>query len=198
MIPIEPWIRLLQTGHSPSNKDTKHPFSNRKRPVMVKAHVERTIDVPIERAWEILGDFSHVNKVHPLVGKVDQESSNGNGLGATRTCHMYDGNLAKETIVEWNPKEHSYVVDMIGGTLPMKSVVAKLAAKDLGNGKTKMVADMDLNMKFGLLGKIMERLVLKPKLGTAVGDLFAGIEYHEQTGKEVQKGFKASTPALLQ
>ena len=58
---------------------------------MVKAHIERVIDVPVDRTWEIMSDFSNVHKIHPLVGKVDQVTADKDrGVGAVRKCHLYD------------------------------------------------------------------------------------------------------------
>ena len=79
----------------------------------------------------------------------------------------------------------------------MKAVVAELSAEDAGNGKSKLVAKMDIKAKFGLIGKIMERLVMKPQLGGAVGNLLAGVEEYNKTGKDIQKGYKAKTRAMV-
>lgn len=164
---------------------------------MVKAHVERTIDVPIDRAWEIISDFSNVHKIHPLVKTVNQHTRNDRGLGATRTCNLYDGNKAVERIEEWNEANHSYVVTVLDSTLPMKSIDIKLKALKVSKSKSKLVAEMKMHAKYGLLGKIMEHLVIKKQLGGAVGNLFAGVEEYNKTGKEIQKGYKAKTPAVV-
>lgn len=164
---------------------------------MVKAHVERIIDVPIDQAWETLADFSNVHKIHPLVKTVNQLTDNDRGLGAMRTCYLYDGNKAVERIEEWDEANHSYVVTIIDSTLPMKSVDVKLTALKLGKTKSKLVAEMDIHAKYGLLGKIMERLIIKKQLGSAVGNVFAGVEEYNKTGVEIQKGYKAKTRALI-
>jgi hypothetical protein len=78
-------------------------------------------------------------------------------------------------------------------------VTVRLTAKDGGHGTSKMSANMVLKAKYGLLRKIMERLTIKPQLGGAIGNVFTEIiEFHSQTGKEVQKGYEAKTPALVQ
>mmetsp|Transcript_11503 Transcript_11503/g.25593 ORF Transcript_11503/g.25593 Transcript_11503/m.25593 type:complete len:112 (+) Transcript_11503:356-691(+) len=110
---------------------------------------------------------------------------------------MYDGNDVIERIEEWDDENHSYKIKMLEGTLPLKSITVELKAEQVGSSQTKLVAKMDLTAKYGILGKIMERLAMKPQLGVAVGDLFAGLEEYEKTGDEIQKGFKAKTPAIL-
>ena len=164
---------------------------------MVKTCVERVIDLPVERAWEIVSDFSNVYHVHPLVETVDQVTPEDRGLGAIRQCNLYDGNRAIEKIVEWDETNHSYKVELIDGTLPMKSVFATLKVEDAGNGKSKLYCFMDFKAKFAILGKIMERLVMKPQFGGAIGNLFAGVEEYSKTGKDIQKGYKAKTRALI-
>ena len=165
---------------------------------MVKVHVERIINVPIDRAWEILGDFSNVHKIHPLVKTVDQVTPDKDrGVGAIRQCNLYDGNKAVEKIEEWDERNHAYVVRVIDSSLPMKSVLVKLHAVPQGNYKSKLVAEMNMKAKFGLLGKIMERLVMKPQFGGVIGNLFAGVESYDRDGVEIHEGFKAATPALV-
>lgn len=165
---------------------------------MVKALVTRVIDVPIERTWEILSDFSNVHVIHPLVGSVIQKTPDKDrGVGAIRQCNLYDGNKAVEQITAWDEANHSYDIELIDGSLPMKKVTVTLKIEKVSETKSKLIADMDLQAKYGILGKIMERLAIKPKLGGAIGNLFAGVESYDKTGIEIQKGFKAKTPAVV-
>ena len=163
----------------------------------VKACIERVIDVPVDRAWELLSDFSHVHLIHPIVETVDQQSVDGRGLGAVRQCNMYDGNYALERIIAWDEAHRSYKVQLIDSSLPVKSILATLSVQDAGNDKSKLLVEMNIKAKYGLLGKIMERLVMKPQLGGTVGDLLGGVEAYDKTGKEIQKGFKAKTRAVV-
>lgn len=152
--------------------------------------------MPLDKTWELLADFSNVQKIHPLVGKVDQQTPQDGGVGAVRQCHLYDGNRAVERIEEWNETARSYKIVLIDGTLPMKKVEVVVKAEDAGNGKSTLIAEMVLMAKYGLLGKLMEHLVIKPQLGGAIGDLFAGLESYGKTGIEIEKGFKAKTKAI--
>lgn len=165
---------------------------------MVKACIERIIDLPVDRAWEILADFSNVYHVHPLVATVDQVTPDKDrGVGAVRQCNMYDGHKAVEKIVEWDEANRTYKIELIDSDLPMKSVIATLAVEDAGAGKSRLMANMQVKAKFGILGKIMEYVVMKPQLGGALGDLFAGVEVYSKTGRDIQRGYKARTPALI-
>jgi len=67
----------------------------------------------------------------------------------------------------------------------MKSVDVKLEDSQVGEDTTKLIADMDIKAKYGILGKIMERLIIKLQLGGAVGNLFVGVEDCDKTGIEI-------------
>jgi hypothetical protein len=43
----------------------------------------------------------------------------------------------------------------------------------------------------------MERWIILRQLGGTIGDLFAGLESYDKTGKGFGKGFKPNTSALL-
>ena len=119
------------------------------------------------------------------------------GVGAIRQCNMYDGHKAVEKVTEWDEANHSYKIELIDTDMPMKSVVATLYVKDAGGGKSLLMANMQVKAKYGLLGKMMEYMMMKPMLGGAIGDLFAGEEVYSKTGRDIQKGYKARTPALI-
>lgn len=163
----------------------------------VKTCIERVVDVPVDRAWEILSDYSNVNRIHPIVETVDQKSVEDRGIGAVRQCNMYDGNFALERIVAWDEVNRKYKVELIDTSLPVKSILASLSVQDAGFNKSKLTVEMNIKAKYGLLGKIMERLVMKRQLGGTIGDLLGGVEVYDKTGKEIQKGFQAKTRAVV-
>lgn len=164
---------------------------------MVQFTVERVIDLPVDRAWEILSDFSDVHKVHPIVERVDQISERDRGLNAVRRCHFYKGGSATEKISRWDENAREYTVQLVEGSLPLKKVIGVLKARPDGDRKTKLVADFEMVAKYGLLGKLMEMFLLKPQFGKTVSNVFSGIEHYGKTGKEINEGYSAPTPALV-
>ena len=165
---------------------------------MVKACIERIVDLPVERAWEILSDFTHINRIHPQVATVDQVTPDQDrGLGAIRQCNMYDGHMAVEKITEWDQSNRFYKIEIIDSDFPVKAALAILKAEDAGNGQTKLTSTMEVKAKYGIFGKLMEHFILKPQLGAAIDSVFAGIEEFDKTGKEIEKGFKPKTRSLI-
>ena len=91
----------------------------------------------------------------------------------------------------------AYKIELIDTDMPLKTVIASLSVESAGANKSKLKAKMQIKAKFGPIGKAMEYLVMKPQLGGAIGDLFAGVEECSKTGRNIQKGYKAKTPALI-
>ena len=110
---------------------------------------------------------------------------------------MYSGNKAVERIIEWDEENRAYKIELIDTDMPMKAVIASLSVEPAGANKSKLKARMVVKAKYGPIGKMMEHLVMKPQLGGAIGDLFAGVEEYSKTGRDIQKGYKGKTPALI-
>jgi len=159
--------------------------------------IERVIAIPPEQAWESLADFSRVHKVHPKVETVDQVSDIDRGVGAIRTCHFYDGKHATEKVTDWNDTERTYTVEFIDSSFPVKKLAVDFTILPEGSDSSKMIAECDVDEKYGFFGKLLGRFVLKPKLAQAIGGMFAGMEHHINTGQEVTNEFNPSTPPTV-
>ena len=152
---------------------------------MVIIKESREYDIDAEKMWSIVSDFSNIHKVHPLVKSVDQLSAEPRGNGAKRRCNFYDGGNAVEETRNWNEDRMSYNIELVDGSLPMKSVIANVKVDDLGSGRSRASMEVDLKPKFGVIGAILAQLVMKPKFGKVLQKLLAGFGYHAKTGKEV-------------
>jgi hypothetical protein len=75
--------------------------------------------------------------------------------GAIHQFKLYDGKAVKR-IEEWDEANHAYVINLIDRSLPMKKLLGKVHAEDIGKEKTKLVAEMNVKAKYEVLGKMME------------------------------------------
>lgn len=155
---------------------------------MVVIKYEQEYDIDVDTMWNVVSDYTNIHKVHPLIKSVDKISDNERGEGAIRTCNFYSGGSAKEKVVEWNEDGKNYKLELVDGSLRLKAMTARFAVSPKeGENATgsKVTADVDATAKYGFLGKIIERVMLKRKLTTTLKKLFAGYAYHVKTGKEV-------------
>lgn len=158
--------------------------------------VVNEVEIAPEKAWELIADFSHVQHIHPLVEKVDQLSDNDAGLDAVRRCHLYNGVKVEEQIVEWNEKDRRYKIQLVKGNLPVKQLGAELFVEEISPTRSRIIGNMDVDPKYGVLGQLMVRMVMKPKLGRALGDLFSGTEYYLRTGRDVPENWHGPKPVI--
>jgi len=130
---------------------------------MVVIKYSREYNIDAETMWKIVGDFSNVHKVHPAVKTVDQLTPQGNGEGAIRRCNFYDGGHADEEIKNWDANNMSYDVHVLKGTIPFKTAVASFVVESLGEEKSKVSVTMDATVKYGPIGVLMGRFLIKSR-----------------------------------
>lgn len=122
--------------------------------------VEKTINAPKEKVWELLADFRNIDFFNDAINKsyLIEDSENG-GLGATRHCDLSDGkNYLKERVLKWDEGE-GMTIDIYATSMPIKSNIVRFEIESFGE-KTKARMIFDYEMKFGLLGKLMSKLGL--------------------------------------
>lgn len=156
---------------------------------MHTVHVIKTIDVPFERAWAALDDFGGIANFHPRVESSPITNGIASGQGATRACHFYNGDSITETITDYRP-EHGYTVELVDmGPFPLKHAVANLDAEPVGANKTKVSFKMQFVPKFGPVGWVMAKLMMKPQFEKILGQVIDGLGQHVRTGHVVgEKG----------
>jgi carbon monoxide dehydrogenase subunit G len=146
-----------------------------------------TIAIPATQIWEILSDFQRVDRFHPLVEKVDQIGAKENGLGAIRVCNMYDKSSVKEEITHWiDGQELS--VKLTEGSFPFKSANATMRVRPSGAKHCDVICVMEFDMKYGVLGKAMAAVMIKPVMTKVFGQVLKGLSDYASTGQLVGKG----------
>ncbi|MGR3659589.1 MAG: SRPBCC family protein [Paracoccaceae bacterium] len=111
--------------------------------------------------WPLLANFGAIDVFNPaLKQSFLLEGSPDRGLGALRQCDMVDGkNYIRERVTNWEEGK-TYTVDIYEGTLPMKSMQATLAVES-DDGGSLLSMQFDYTPKFGLLGRLMDVLVMR-------------------------------------
>ena len=139
-----------------------------------------TINAPIEKIWSALSNIEELGKFDPTVKKSIALSESKSGLGAKRKVDMLDGkNWFEEKVTAFKPNEfltyqltkcsfpitglkHSYTFDKIGNQVKVKQV-------------------MEYKVKFGLLGKLLDTLMIRKQTGNGIKKFFVGLKsYAEQ------------------
>ena len=139
------------------------------------------IDASAEKTWAVLADFGGVSKWAPTITESRSLTEENGGVGARRLCtHVKMGELEEE-IVEWE-EGRRYSYDVSGLPMPMKSLNMDWSVEADGDGAVVTVRQ-NFQTKFGLLGSLMESLVLRRMMEKEIAVSLAGLKYHTETGE---------------
>ncbi len=165
---------------------------------MLKTKASKTVNVSANRAWEILADFESVDHFHPFVDRVELRSDAQRGVGAIRVCNFYDNTSVVEEITRWQEGE-TYTVQLSEFSLPLKEAAATLGVRATGAETCEVTMEMAFVPKFGPLGLIMGKLMMRPMIKKMFNQVLSAFSHHAVTGEEIGKGWKptaaTATPA---
>ncbi len=141
---------------------------------MTTLHHEIYINAPVKDVWVLLADLEKVAEYNPVVAKARYISSNREGIGAARQCEFKPKGSGKERVFEWKPEE-VIGIELYEHQWPVKIMRWWTKVRPDGNG-TLVTQDLEYEMKFGILGKIMDALAMRRKLDQGVSEIFAGLK----------------------
>lgn len=152
---------------------------------------ELLIEASKERVWEALGDFGNNYLWNPAVVHSHSTSEAPNGVGATRHCDLTISKASiEERVVGWVENEEMRIEIFDGRrTPPFKEAWGRITLEEVPDGGgtlTKMRIHYDL--KYGILGGVFDRFMVRTQYGKGLKLALAGLKYHVETGKPVEKG----------
>lgn len=153
----------------------------------------QTIDAPVATVWNVLDDVGNVYRFHPLVESSESLSDITTGVGAKRQSNLYAGGALLEEVVEADPEHRQVVNVMDAGPFPLKEAVAIFDLEPIDENSTTVTMTMSFVPKFGPLGWLLAKLMMKNKLNAMCGDILAGLNTHIQTGEIVGQNGKTET-----
>ena len=161
---------------------------------MTQVTVQRTINLPQERVWPILADFPNIYRFHPAIAQSPQIGDKDTGLGAQRRCEFYDGNHVTEQVVGWE-EGRSMDVEITEGSMPLNRAEAHVEIEALGPKQTRVSFTMNYEPKFGPLGWMMDKIVLRRNFTKILGQVLEGLETYALTGQRIGQGGKVESPS---
>lgn len=144
-----------------------------------------------DKVWQALDDFANVYTYNPNVEHSEALNSIQTGIGAERTCHFYDGNKIKERIISYE-KGKKYDVEIYEpGKFPLKKAVATLSVDADGQNGSIVGFEMNFKPKFGPMGWLMAKTVMKKQFAGVLRNILIGLEKNLETGQIItNKNFK--------
>lgn len=147
---------------------------------MTTLHNEITINAPIEKIWEALSSIDNLDKFDPTVKKSTALSIEKSGLGAKRKVDMLDGkNWFEEKVTDFKTNE-ALTYQLTDCSFPINGLKHSYSFEKMGN-QTKVIQVMEYSVKFGLLGKLLDSLMIRKQTSSGIKKFFNGLkEYAEK------------------
>jgi ribosome-associated toxin RatA of RatAB toxin-antitoxin module len=147
---------------------------------MGKIYNEISIEASIEKIWNILADPAVLDRYDPTVKKSTLISNEKTGLGAKRKVDMLDGkNWFEEKIVVFEPNK-TLTYQLTDCSFPLKGLKHSYTFETVGN-QTKVKQEMEYMVKFGLVGKILDVLMIRKQSNAGVKKFFEGLKKYAET-----------------
>ena len=110
-------------------------------------------------------------------------SENDQGDGATRHCDLTQGGYLKERALDWHEGK-DFKIDIYETNLPLERNVVAFSVEADGDGTIVKVAP-EYVIKYGPLGWLMDRLLVRRQFKKGMEGLLSGLKYHIETGQLV-------------
>ena len=147
---------------------------------MATLHNEITVNASIDKVWGILTDLELLEKYDPTVKKSTLVSSEKTGMGAKRKVEMLDGkNWFEEKVTVWKANE-ALTYQLTDCSFPMKGLKHSYSFQKLGN-QTKVVQVMEYTVKFGLFGRLLDKLMIRKQSDIGIKKFFTGLKSYAET-----------------
>ena len=149
-----------------------------------------TINMPREKAWEIMQDFTAPHKYVPGLLKTEMHTEQTTGVGASR--RVFQKMMAlDETITEWN-EGYGFRIRLHDGDkskpFPNSYFIYKIedvkdANDDATSGKTRFTATMGYQFPGGFIGQIIDSLIVSFFVNLQIRGVALAVKHYYETGK---------------
>ncbi len=139
------------------------------------------IHAPREKVWSVLAALDALDQYDPGVQKSTVISAQRDGLGAERRCDLTPGGWFKERVAEWRPPE-ALAFELVECTLPVRRLKHSYTLTPDAGG-TIVRQRMEYELKFGLLGQLMDAVMVRKQWNIGIQGFFAGLKQFAETGE---------------
>ena len=139
------------------------------------------IDAPPEKVWSVLSTLDALDRYDPGVTKSEVVTPTREGPGSARRCDLAPGGWFKEKVSDWQPNE-SLAFELFECTLPVRRLTHRYTLTPDGAG-TLVRQTMEYELKFGLIGKLMDAMMVRKKWNAGIKGFFAGLKHYVETGR---------------
>jgi ligand-binding SRPBCC domain-containing protein len=133
------------------------------------------------KVWSVLASLDTLDRYDPGVKKSEIVTTTREGPGAARRCDLAPGGWFKEKVDDWRPNEQ-ISFELFECTLPVRRLKHRYTLTSDGDG-TVVRQRMEYELKFGILGKLLDAVMVRRKWNAGIKSFFAGLKHYVETGR---------------
>ncbi len=145
---------------------------------MTTIHHQISANCPPARVWALLGDLEAVPLYNPTVRAAKVQGEQHSGIGAMRACELNPKGRVVERVTHWEDGR-AVGLEVVESDWPIHFMRWVTRLEPEGSG-TRITQQLDYAVKFGPLGWLLDRVVMKRKLTTTIDDVFANLVKHAE------------------
>jgi hypothetical protein len=133
-----------------------------------------------ERVWSVLADLAAVQQYNPGVRHASVVGSQRTGVGARRACDLAPAGRVVERVTLWEDGR-ALGLEVAESDWPIHFMrwVTRLEPHERG---TRITQSLEYRVKYGPIGWLLDRLVMKRKLTKTLDAVFASLVRHVESG----------------
>ncbi|MFZ5523542.1 MAG: SRPBCC family protein [Pseudomonadota bacterium] len=146
---------------------------------MATLHNEILVNASIDKLWAILSELDLLEQFDPTVKKSTLLPGAKSGLGAKRKVDMLDGkNWFEEKVTVFQPNA-ALTYQLTDCSFPIKGLKHSYSFEQIGN-QTRVKQIMEYTVKFGLLGRLLDSLMIRRQTDGGIKKFLAGLKRYAE------------------
>jgi len=139
---------------------------------------EISANCPPNRIWALLSDLEAVARYNPTVRAARVHGERRTGVGAERSCELLPSGKVVERVTHWE-EGCAVGLEVAESDWPIHYMkwITRVGPTETGSVITQT---LEYRVKFGPLGWLLDRLVMRRKLTTTLDSVFASLVKHAE------------------
>lgn len=137
---------------------------------------EIDIQAPPQQVWDVLASLDGLDAYDPAVSTSSIIGDKSSGLGAQRRCEVKPRNWFHEEVTIWEPHDRLQFT-ITECNLPTDNLTHTYTINSTPTG-TRVEQTMNYEMKLGLLGRLLNKVIVRRKSDQQIKAFFDGLKNH--------------------
>ena len=158
-----------------------------------KAQAEVIVNLPRAEVWQRLRDLTIAHKYVPGLRDCRMTTTQREGVGASRRVYTTSGMEMDETVAEWREGQ-GFVIRLHDGDKPPPPIFEEASfhyiLEDAPGGATRFLPTMTYTLKFGVLGRLLDALLINMIVRSNMKKVGQGLKQFYESGKPSNPAYK--------